>query len=35
MPNQRALEQTAERCGKQGQPRSVNIYYSEEDYYLM
>ena len=35
MPNQRALEQTAGRCGRQGQPGSVNIYYSEEDYYIM
>ena len=35
MPNQRALEQAAGRCGRQGQPGSVNIYYSREDYYLM
>ena len=34
MPNQRALEQAAGRCGRQGQPGSVNIYISEEDYYL-
>ena len=35
MPNQRALEQAAGRCGRQGQSGSVNIYYSEDDYYLM
>ena len=29
---QRALEQAAGRYGRKGQSRSVNIYYSEEDY---
>ena len=29
MPNQRALEQAAGRCGRQGQPGTVNIYISK------
>ena len=35
MPNQRALEQAAGRCGRQGQPGTCNIYFSEDDYYII
>ena len=35
MPNQRALEQAAGRCGRQGQPGTCNIYMSEDDYYII
>ncbi len=35
MPNQRALEQAAGRCGRQGQPGTVNIYFSNDDFYYM
>ena len=35
MSNQRVLEQAAGKCGKQGQPGTVNIYFSKGDFYFM
>ena len=35
IPNQRSLEQAAGRCGRQGQPGTVNIYFSKGDFYFM
>ena len=35
MSNQRVLEQAAGRCGRQGQPGTVYIYFSKFDFYFM
>ncbi len=35
MSNQRVLEKAAGRCGKQGQPGTVNIYFSKGNFYFM
>ena len=35
MSNQRVLEQAAGRYWRQGQPGTVNIYFSKSDFYFM
>ncbi len=35
MSNQRVLEQAAGRCGRQGQPGTVNIYFSKGNFYFI